>query len=117
LIVAEPELALLLASPEYEAVMVTLPVEVLVYVTWHWATAGSGPPVRVHEVEENDPVEEVVVKVTLPVGLNPFTVATQVTVCPAGGLGGPHESAVVVVAGGTVTEAVPELGRLAKLPP
>ena len=86
-------------------------------MTWHRATEGQGPAVRVHEAEENDPVEELVVKLTLPVGLTPVTVATQVTVCPVGGLGGPHESAVVVVARGTVTEAVPELGRLAKSPP
>jgi len=45
--------------------MVGLPAAVSVYATWHC------PEARVHEATVNEPDEELVLKVTVPDGLNP----------------------------------------------
>ena len=82
---------------------------------------------REHRGGANVPVEGTLLHATLPVGPSPVTDAVQVIENwprGAGGGGGPPEgweeqlTAVVVATfgGGRVTEAVPELGELAKLP-
>jgi hypothetical protein len=99
------------------AVIVAVPDDVLVYVTLQWALAGPGPLLRAHVVEEKEPVEELVVNDTVPVGFTPVTVTLQVTFWPTAAVGCPHEIEVVVAAGEIVTEALPELGLLNESPP
>ena len=78
--------------------IVTVPADAGVNVTWHWTDpgGGAGPEPRVHFGEENVPPGELADQETVPVGFTPTTLAVQVTAWPAGWLDGPQETVVVV---------------------
>ena len=91
-------------------------------VTWQ---VSLGP--RGHSGGANVPTDGELLQAMSPVGPSPVTVAVHETENwpgGAGGAGGPPEVCeeqltvvvVVTLGGGSVTEAVPELGALAKLP-
>jgi len=86
-----PWLPALLWSPLYVAVMVGVAAAVSVYVTWHC------PEEIVQGFEVNEPVAELVLKLTVPVGLSPpVSVAVHVVCCPTTNDG--HDAVVVGVA-------------------
>ena len=95
-----PELPWLFESPEYVAVIVYVPATVSLYTITH------EPEERVHGFDVvNDPVPDVVLIETVPVGLTPVTVAVQVVVPPAVNVG--QETPVVDAALLIVTVLVP----------
>ena len=89
-IVVEPDEPALFASPEYVAVMVGLPAILSEYETEH------DPDDRVHEVGLKAPPEEDDEKLTVPVGLEPVTVAVHVVDEPTAIVVGLHDTDVVV---------------------
>jgi len=87
---AVPWLPALFWSPLYVAVMVGVPTALSVYITWHCDEA------IVQELVVNDPVDELVPKLKVPVGLNPpVSVAVHVVVDPAANDEQDTEAAVV----------------------
>ncbi len=95
-----PELPWLFESPEYVAVIVYVPAAVSLYTITH------EPEESVHGFDVvNEPVPDVVLIETVPVGPTPVTVAVQVVVPPAMNDG--QETLVVDVALLIVTVVVP----------